>query len=143
MAGPAPALPRRRAGRRGPGRPRAGRPAARLATDERTGQLLLWTHGPAHAELLLDGLPAAPVRVPPGTRPVALRVRVPAWAERPVRSDLTARGAEVVAVEADGGAVLLEVRLPPAEAAGYALALGRASAHTGTLAREPWSGSDR
>lgn len=112
-------------------------PLARLEADPRTGQLLLWTYGPEHAEALLDGLPSAPVRVPPGSRPVRLRVRVPAWAERPVRSDLAARGGELLGAAPDESGVVLDARLPPAEVVGYALALARASAHTGIFERVP------
>ncbi len=110
-------------------------PVARLETDPRTGQLLLWTYGPEHAEALLDGLPAGPVRVPPGARPVAVVVRVPAWAERAVRSDATTRGGEVVGSAPSEEGVVLQVRLPPAELPGYAVALGRATAHTGSFTR--------
>ena len=110
-------------------------PVARLEPDPRTGQLLVWTYGPEHAEALLAGLPARPVVVAPGARPVPVRVRVPAWAERPVRTDLHARGGEVTGASADEAGVVLEARLPPAELVGYALALSRASAHTGTFER--------
>ncbi|HEU0101128.1 MAG TPA: GTP-binding protein [Mycobacteriales bacterium] len=110
-----------------------GDPVARLETDPRTGQLLLWTYGPEHAEALLAGLPSAPVRVPPGARPVRLRVQLPAWAVRPVRTDLLARGGQVLQERADGDGVVLDVQLPPAEAVGYALPLARVSGHTAVL----------
>jgi len=110
-------------------------PVARLEPDPDTGQLLLWTYGPQHAEALLAGLPSAPVRLPPGARPVPVRVRVPAWAERAVRSDLAARGAELVGSGPDEHGVVLDARLPPAEVVGYALALARSSAHTGSFER--------
>ncbi len=113
----------------------AADPVARLEPDGRTGQLLLWTCGPEHAEALLAGLPSAPVRLPPGARPVGVRVEVPAWAARAVRSDLTARGGELLATGEVGDHVVLEARLPPAEAVAYALALGRVSAHTAVLTR--------
>lgn len=110
-------------------------PVARLEPDARTGQLLLWTLGPEHAEALLAGLPSAPVRVPAGGRPVPVEVRVPGWAERAVRSDLTARGAELLGTTEDDDDRIIEARLPPAEAVGYAVALARASAHTGSFVR--------
>ena len=110
-------------------------PVARLETDPVTGQLLLWTYGPGHAEALLGGLPSAPVRVAAGSRPVAVRIRIPGWAERSVRSDLGGRGGEVLAASADEHGVTLSAALPPAEAVGYALALARASADTGTVER--------
>ncbi len=113
----------------------AADPVARLEPDGRTGQLLLWTYGPEHAEALLDGLPSAPVRLPPGARPVGVRGEVPAWAARAVRSDLAARGGELLTSAEDGDQVVLEARLPAAEAVGYALALGRVSAHTAVLTR--------
>lgn len=110
-------------------------PVARLEVEPRTGQLLLWTYGPEHAEALLDGVPSAPVRLPPGARPVRVTVSVPAWAERPVRSDLLARGGSVAEVREDPAGVELLAELPPAELPGYALALARASAGTGTFRR--------
>ena len=93
-------------------------PVARLETDARTGQLLLWSPGPGHAELLLDGLPSQPVAVPAGGGGVRLRVRVPSWCASAVRAELAARG-EVLAIGARDGAVL-EARLPPAELVGCA-----------------------
>ena len=110
-------------------------PVARLEIDPGTGQLLLWTYGPGHAEALLGGLPSAPVRVAAGSRPVTVRIRIPGWAERSVRSDLGARGGEVLAASADEHGITLSAALPPAEAVGYALALARASAYTGTVER--------
>lgn len=111
-------------------------PVARLATDPRTGQLLLWSTGPEHAELLLAGRPAAPVVVPAGGRPVQVRVRVPSWCASAVRAELAARG-EVVQVERAEGSSVLHARLPPGELVGLAPALARASAHTGTFERLP------
>ena len=109
---------------------------ARIGPDPRTGQLLLWTYGPEHAEALLAGLPSAPVVVPVGGRAVTVRVRAPAWAQRAVRSDLVARGAELLTVTPTDAGVLLVARLPPRELVGYAPALGRASAHTATFERD-------
>ena len=110
-------------------------PVAGLDRDPRTGQLLLWATGPRHAELLLAGLPSAPVRVPPGGGPVRVEVRVPAWCARTVRSDLTGRGGEVLAEGEDDRGVVLDARLPLRELVGYALALARASGHTGSFVR--------
>lgn len=109
-------------------------PLARLATDRRSGQLLLWTCSPAHAELLLEGQPALPV-VLEGPRTGTLSVRVPAWSARTVRSDVTDRGGEVLNASEDGDEVVLEVRLPAAELVHYALALARASGSCGTFER--------
>ena len=110
-------------------------PVARLAEHPRTGQLLLWSYGPEHAELLLEGLPSAPVVVPAGGRPALLRIRVPQWCARTVRSDLTGRGGEVLGSTEDEGGVVIEARLPEAELVGYAVALARASASTGIFER--------
>jgi len=110
-------------------------PVARLAEHPRTGQLLLWSYGPQHAELLLAGLPSAPVAVPAGGRPATVLVRVPAWCARTVSSDLAGRGGEVVRTEQEEAGVVIEARLPEAELVGYAQALARASAHTGSFAR--------
>ena len=111
-------------------------PVARLETDPRTDQLLLWSAGPEHAELLLAGRPAVPVTVPAGGRPVLVRVQVPAWCAAAVRGELTARGEVVSSVRTDDGAVI-EARLPPGELVGWAPALARASASTGTFERLP------
>jgi elongation factor G len=102
-------------------------PLARLEPDRQSGQLLLWTTGPAHAELLLDGLPSQPVELV-GARTGIVAVAVPPAYERQVRSDATARGGAVLA---DG-----RIKLPATELAGYALALGRVSAWTATFTRE-------
>ena len=112
-------------------------PSARLAVDARSAQLLLWTGGPEHAELLLQGLPSLPVLVE-GPRTGTVRVRVPAWCARTVRSDATGRGGEVLAEHPDPAGepgVVLDVRLPAAELVHYALALARASAATGSFER--------
>jgi len=111
----------------------AADPVARLETDPRTGQRLLWATGPAHAELLLAGLPSQPVRVPPGARPRRVRVRMPAWCARTVRSDLVGRGGEVLASSQDEHGEVLEALLPPSELPGYALALARASSCTASF----------
>ena len=111
-------------------------PVARLATDPRTDQLLLWSTGPEHAELLLAGRPAAPVSVPAGGGPVQVRVRAPSWCASAVRAELAARG-EVVQVERIEEGSVLHARLPPGELVGLAPALARASAHTGTFERLP------
>jgi translation elongation factor EF-G len=109
-------------------------PLARLAPDARSGQLLLWTAGPAHAELLLKGLPSLPVALE-GSRTGTLSVRVPAWCARTVRSDVTDRGGEVLDVDEDDDDVVLQVRLPAAELVHYALALARASGACGSFER--------
>ncbi len=111
-------------------------PVARLETDARTDQLLLWSTGPGHAEVLLDGLPSQPVAVPAGGRGVRVRVRVPSWCASAVRSELAARGEVLASERTDEGAVL-EARLPPGELVGWAPALARASAATGTFERLP------
>ena len=108
-------------------------PGAQLAPHPRTGQLLLWTYGPEHAELLLDGRPAAPVAVPPGERRVRIEVRVPAWCARSVRSDLAGRRGEVLDVREEEHRVVLQAELPEAEVLRYALALAQVSVHTGTF----------
>ena len=112
-------------------------PVARLSRDPRTGQLLLWTAGPQHADLLLQGAPALPVVVPPDAPPARVRVRVPRWCAATVRSDLVGRGGELLAgAEAEDG-VALTARLPAAELVGYAPVLSRLSAGTGSLERLP------
>lgn len=113
-------------------------PVARLSPDRRSGQLLLWTLGPVHAELLLAGEPSLPVALD-GPRTGTLSVRVPSWCARTVRSDVADRGGEVLSVsspeDTDDGRTVLEVRLPASELVNYALALARASASTGTFER--------
>ena len=108
-------------------------PVARLQLHADTGQLLLWSTGPRHAELLLDGLPSAPVVVPPGDRLVAVRLQVPAWCAGSVRSDLAGRGGEVVDSGQDEQGTWIEARLPEAEVGGYAPALAALTGGTGSL----------
>ena len=86
--------------------------------------------------MLLDGLPSQPVAVPAGGRGVRLRVQVPSWCASAVRGELAARG-EVLASERTDDGVVLEARLPASELVGWAPALARASAHTGTFERLP------
>ncbi len=112
----------------------AADPVARLAADPRSGQLLLWTVGPGHAEQLLAGAPSLPVRLE-GPRTGRVLVRVPGWAVRAVRSDALGRGGEVLANQDHEEDAELELRLPASELVHYALALARVTASTGSFER--------
>ena len=74
--------------------------------------------------------------VPPGGRPVRVRLRLPAWCAPAVRSDLGGRRGRVVGEEPDEEGVVLTAELPEAELFGYAPVLSRLTGATGTLERE-------
>ena len=125
----APGRRARRAGGARPGRPARDRPAHRAAA------AVVDRAGPRRG-CCSTGCRRSRWRWPPAGAACGCGYGCRRGARRPSARELAARG-EVLANERTDDGAVLEARLPPAELVGWAPALARASAYTGTFERLP------
>ena len=112
-------------------------PGARVDAGE---QLVVWTHGPRHAAVLLAGLPTEPVRVTHPDRWWPLVLELPTAFARTVASDLAGRGARGTTTEVDPDddeRSRVRTELPEAELLTYAVALRTVAHGTATVRVHP------